>query len=158
MTSKEMLKALAFPTENTKHDRAEKCWQEDQGWVCRGWKSRVPRISAFGALSVRNNISRLLSCLPLLYSNIKKPGMIKYVRSNWKWVEIASFYVEYLVSSLMPLSSFSLCLSRLRRSGSLRYPWVFREIVRDRRLDVLTYQKYHITTGSVVSHWMWKIH
>lgn len=31
MASKEVLKALAFPTENSKHDHAEKCWQGDQG-------------------------------------------------------------------------------------------------------------------------------
>jgi hypothetical protein len=35
MTSKEMLKALALPTENPKHDYSEKCWQEIT-WEWRG--------------------------------------------------------------------------------------------------------------------------
>lgn len=41
MTSNEVLKALALPTENTKQDPAQKRWQGDQGWVCRGEKSRA---------------------------------------------------------------------------------------------------------------------
>lgn len=134
MTFKEVLKALAFPTENPKHDPAQECWQRDQGWVCRGQKSCVHGFLQLGARQVRNNILCLLSCSSLFYLNIKKPGVMKCIQLNEKWEETPSFCVEYPVSCSGCLALPSSAHQALRKAGSLRYPWVFREILSDRRL------------------------
>lgn len=78
MTSKEMLKALAFPTEILNviipRNAGRKITCE-----CGGIEVKCLCISAFGGLTVRNNILTL-SCVSLLYSNIKKPGVMKCIR------------------------------------------------------------------------------
>lgn len=135
LTSEEMLKALAFPTENTKPHHSENCRQKDQGGVCRGLKSHVHVFLHLGAWQSEIIFFVFYPVFPLSIYKFKKPGIMKCVHKTEAEVSRNTFLLCG-GSSELPHASFlsPSRLSSLGRPGSQRYPWMFREIIGGRRL------------------------